>query len=660
MEKPVESTLGVRMLGALALTRDAVAIELPSSRKVRALLAYLALATRPVGRSALCELLWDVPNDPRGELRWCLSRIRGAVDVDGLASRIGTRDDTVWLDLDGCDVDALAVDQAARGAWAGLDAAGLRGLLDRFQGEFLEGLEIDRSPAFDAWLTARRRHFRSCRISLLEQLAQRAANDAEAQAFVERWLQLASFDPRAHRQLFGLLMRRGDLAQAERHLAGAIAQFEAEGLDHSPIREAWREIRTRRVPPRIALAAEPVAVERPAAPRRASIAVMPFLDAAPAAAFRGGVADALAYDITTRLARLRSLFVIAQGSVFALHERRIGPQEAGRMLDVDYVVSGNVRVRDVRLHVGVDLVETHSARIVWSESLDEPLDEALAVLERIGNRVVASVAGEIEALERNRALLKPPSSLDAWEAHHRGLWHAYRFTRDDNLQARHFFETAVRLDPTFSRAYAGLSFTHFQDAFLGWAASDPAIELAYRAADHGLSVDARDPGAHLAMGRALWLRGGLGASIEELQNAIDLSPNLAQAHYALAFVESQAGDPTSAISASDWSRSLSPFDPLLFAMFAVRSMALVRLGRFDEAAEWAARAVARPNAHPHIFGLAACSLALAGQHDAARVQVAKLRAQRPDYRVDDLLGAFHFAPDGEAMFRKGAKQAGLG
>jgi TolB-like protein len=459
-------------------------------------------------------------------------------------------------------------------------------------------------------------------------------------------------------------MRRGDLPEAERHLAATIARFDDEGMDHSPIRESWREIRGHRSaaePARVVLA-QPSAQGADvlvAVARRASIAVMPFVNPAPSASFRGGVADALAYDITTRLAKLRSLFVIAQGSMIALQERHIGAQEAGRMLNVDYVVSGTAMMRGPRLHVVVELVETHNARIVWSETLNEPLDEALGVLETIGNRVVASVAGEIETLERNRALLKPPSSLDAWEAHHRGLWHAYRFTRDENARAQAFFESAVRLDPTFSRAYAGLSFTHFQNAFQFWSDPAAAMELAYRAADQSLQVDERDPAAHLAMGRALWLRGGHGASIAELQSAIDLSPNLAQAHYALAFVQAQAGDPSSAISASDWSRSLSPFDPLLFAMFAVRSVALVRLGRFEEAADWAARAVARPNAHPHIFALAACSLALAGKRDEAITQIAKVRAQRPDYRMADLLTAFHFAPDGEALFRKGAKAAGL-
>ena len=90
-------SLQVRLLGPLTLTRDGVALALPASRKVRALLAYLSLAPRAVTRSQLCELLWDVPNDPRGELRWCLSKIRSLVDepgrrrVDAQASKNGNQ-----------------------------------------------------------------------------------------------------------------------------------------------------------------------------------------------------------------------------------------------------------------------------------------------------------------------------------------------------------------------------------------------------------------------------------------------------------------------------------------------------------------------------------------------------------------------------------------
>src|SRR3954466_13749546 len=103
-----EVPLEIHMLGPLRMSRGGRSLALPSSRKVRALLAYLALAPKPVARGPLCELLWDVPNDPRGELRWCLSKIRGLLDDRG-CRRVLTHGDTVQLDLSQCPVDVLHV-----------------------------------------------------------------------------------------------------------------------------------------------------------------------------------------------------------------------------------------------------------------------------------------------------------------------------------------------------------------------------------------------------------------------------------------------------------------------------------------------------------------------------------------------------------------------
>src|SRR5262245_62586455 len=96
------------MLGRMTISRGDVVLDLPASRKLRALFAYLALSPRAVTRSELCELLWDVPNDPRGALRWCLSKIRRLIDEQG-RSRVQTRDDTVQFDLSDCVVDASEI-----------------------------------------------------------------------------------------------------------------------------------------------------------------------------------------------------------------------------------------------------------------------------------------------------------------------------------------------------------------------------------------------------------------------------------------------------------------------------------------------------------------------------------------------------------------------
>jgi Flp pilus assembly protein TadD len=158
------------------------------------------------------------------------------------------------------------------------------------------------------------------------------------------------------------------------------------------------------------------------------------------------------------------------------------------------------------------------------------------------------------------------------------------------------------------------------------------------------------------MGRALWLRGRQDQSLVELERAIDLSPNFALGHYTLSFVHSQAGDARAAVKFSDHSRHLSPFDPLLFAMLGSRAMALVRLGEFDEAADWGVKAAARPNAHAHILAIAAYSLALAGRIEEARAYMASIHKALPDYRIDDFLTAMQFAPEGAALFREAARR----
>src|SRR5262249_14293467 len=163
-----------------------------------------------------------------------------------------------------------------------------------------------------------------------------------------------------------------------------------QALDGAPIREAWRAVRGRVQPSVSSVSAAVSGAPEPllsVGTRRASIAVMPFGDGTSGC---GEIAEALAHDVITGLAQLRSLFV------FALQERRIAPEEAGRLLNVDYVASGSVRRQRDRLLVMVEVVDTSSARIVWTETYDRQLGDVWLVQGEIGNKIVASIASEIE------------------------------------------------------------------------------------------------------------------------------------------------------------------------------------------------------------------------------------------------------------------------
>lgn len=649
------SSLELRLLGPMALLRLGQSLELPPSRKARALLAVLALSPSPIPRDQLCDMLWDGPSDPRAELRGAVSKLRVLLD-DPDRKRMLADARGLYLDLSDVVIDVRALESKVR---SGPDDTLMRDWVmhaSGVDGKFLEGLEIDRAPSYSQWLLAERRRWLGLQVSLLEKMADSARpQSAEAMDCLTRWLRLLPHDRRAHERMLEALASRGQLREGNMHLEAAVRLFEEEGQDAADLVKVWRAARERQSGSEVRLIVRepPPPAGEPSFARRGSVAVMPFEETPSASA--GDLGRFLAHDVTTRLAKLRSLFVVSLASTSALEARGMGADAAARVLDVDYVASG--MLRRVRGHIALSaqLIHTRSGRVIWADNLRAREAEPFDVLDELCNQLVAAIADQVELAERQRAVLKPPDSLDAWEAHHRGMWHMYRFRREDNEIARRWFETATRLEPGFSRPHAGLSFTHWQNAFQGWGDREHETELAWRYANQGLLADDQDPAIHWALGRAHWLRGQLPESLAELNFSVSLSPNFSQGHYSLAFVQSQSGDADAAIAAADHARELSPFDPMLFAMLATRAMALMRLGRMEQAADWAVRASARPNAHLHIRGIAAYCLELAGRHDEALATVMRLRREHSGYCVTDLLQAFRFADDGERLIRRAAR-----
>src|SRR5262249_37856734 len=101
------------LLGPLQVIQNRAQLPLPPSPKVRALLAYLTMAPRPVTREKLCELFWDVADDPKSELRWCLTKLRPLVDGPTATRLIADREQ-VSVDTNSLDIDAISVARNAQ------------------------------------------------------------------------------------------------------------------------------------------------------------------------------------------------------------------------------------------------------------------------------------------------------------------------------------------------------------------------------------------------------------------------------------------------------------------------------------------------------------------------------------------------------------------
>ena len=390
-------------------------------------------------------------------------------------------------------------------------------------------------------------------------------------------------------------------------------------------------------------------------PAQPSIVVLPF-DADDDAEHRD-FARGLTHDIMTRIARTRQFFVIARGSAFRFPPGTHDMRQVARRLGVRYVLQGDVRIRDATARINLALADAVEGREIWAENFHRRLEAVFETQEEITDLVVAAISTEVELAERRRALLETAASLDAWSAYHRGCWHMYRFTPADHERAKGFFELSARLDPNGSRAFAGLSFVHWQRAFFE-VSPDRAGETqrAFELAQQSLSLNPHDPLGHWALGRAHLLRGEMSQSIAELRAATALNPSFAVGQYTLGFALMQAGDTACSIEMADKARRLSPYDPMSFAMIGVRGFSLALNGQYDQAAELMALAVRQPNAHYHISAMAAVCDVLAGDETAARRNLGRLLQARPEYGASDFLRAFQFQKPAHTRLIDGAFQ----
>ena len=376
---------------------------------------------------------------------------------------------------------------------------------------------------------------------------------------------------------------------------------------------------------------------------RPTIAVLPFSQMGLAYAF-AILGDGIPAEIISSLARLRWLRVIARESSFRFRGPEVDLGGLKAVLGAGFCLSGRVEQFGKRLSVSVDLADTRSGSLVWSEHFERPLDDIHAVRAEIVSAVIAALDLQIPLAEAALARQKPIEHLDAWGAYHLGLAHVYRFNAHDNAIAAGLFKRATELDPGFASAFAARSFTSQQNAAMAYTPDRAAAINAARAeAERSYELDPLDPAANMAMGRYQMLIERPEDGVIWLDRAVDLSPCFAKGHYARAFLHVLCGQTAETRAGINVSMGLSPLDPMLSPMRMIRALSFVADGDYPAAAEQAVQAAR--TASTHYLGLL-CATAIChlnGQPDAARHWAAALRERRPDASIGDFRKALPFA-----------------
>lgn len=403
--------------------------------------------------------------------------------------------------------------------------------------------------------------------------------------------------------------------------------------------------------------------EQPQRSHRPSLAILPFRLVGYSEAY-SAIADALPAELISSLARLRWVKVVSRGSTFRFRHEAPDLTEVRQALGVNYCLTGLVEIFGAVLAVSVELSDTRTQAVIWSERFSGTVDDIHQTRNDIVTHVISALELHIPLNEANRARLQTTENLDAWGIYHLGLQHMYRFNRADNDIAAQYFERATKLDSAFARAHAARSFTSFQSAFLRYAEDRVAdVRDAYQFAERAMELDPVDPFANFTLGRAYWLRGEPEAGLPWIDRAIELSPNFAQGFYAHAWADVMAGRGTEALKLADTAVSLSPLDPFLYAMHSTKGLAYLQLREFDKAALWAEKGARAPGAHYLISAIAAVAFQQNSEYEKAQYWADIARERQPDASVEAFFRAFPFEEDvtrktaTEALLSLGFKEA---
>ncbi len=220
------------MLGPLRVSRRGEDVSLPNSRKTRALLAYLAVTRRAERRDHLCELFWEVPEDPRGALRWSLSKLRRLVDLPDQPAIVADRE-TVRLDLPVTAIDFHRLKALVHAGVASAEIQALRRAVAQ-AGVFLEGLELPDCDAFNAWCIGQREDVRQWRVAVLDELTSRDIEADEAVDLARSWTMLDPYSVTGWERLIELLDRSGRSQEADQQKSLAIRVLTEAAVDIPP------------------------------------------------------------------------------------------------------------------------------------------------------------------------------------------------------------------------------------------------------------------------------------------------------------------------------------------------------------------------------------------------------------------------------------------
>jgi adenylate cyclase len=262
----------------------------------------------------------------------------------------------------------------------------------------------------------------------------------------------------------------------------------------------------------------------------ASIAVLPFTDLSQAKD-HDWFCDGLAEEIIDSLCCVNGLRVASRTASFRFRDGSVDPREIGKLLNVDAILEGSVRVSGERMRVTAQLIDAEAGYHSWSETYERPMLDVFAIQREIAEHVARALKLSL-AGAAIRGEKYAPRNMEAYEAYLRGRQLVGQYSQRLLLEAPAMFRRAIALDPGYAQAHAGLADALALMAQWRFAPAAQVLPEGTAAASRALDLAPDLAEAHVAQGHLRSLGGDPEGARRSFERALELNPSLFEAwHY---------------------------------------------------------------------------------------------------------------------------------
>jgi len=279
--------------------------------------------------------------------------------------------------------------------------------------------------------------------------------------------------------------------------------------------------------PKVSTPADMAAMKPTTAPK--SIAVLPFADMSPERE-NGYFTDGMAEEIINALTTIKALRVASRTSSFAFKGTTEDIRQVGKKLDVATVLEGSVRKAGMKLRINAQLVNVADGYQLWSQRYDRDMEDVFAIQDEIAQNIVKALRVILSEDEKRAIEKVPTANVEAYECYLRGRQFFHQFQKSALEFARQMFTRAIEIDPTYALAYAGLA-DSCSLLYTNFDASDANLRNAETASRRALELGPELAEAHVARGHAVSLSGNQAEAEAEFETALRLNPQLFDAAY---------------------------------------------------------------------------------------------------------------------------------